>query len=211
MNALRRQKGTDSKEGGGEPAAMSEERISTTENDNPLEVGYLSSDPNGAADAIDPNSARTVEASRSDHTEKLILGVIGSYALLFGIAIFTQNGWWLFLAVVAGSVAFGSGYLILKQNMKRGMKWMGAALLVTISMLYVEHLVIPKSVKVISSDSARSSNSGETHQCGYCKTTFSGHGWMHVAGEQYQPTSWLGAGYCSRKCADESQPSRWKR
>jgi len=61
-----------------------------------------------------------------------------------------------------------------------------------------------------SSSSSYSSSSTGEHKCGYCNATFSGNGWSTVGGEQFEQTSWTGYGYCSKKCAYDSQPSRWK-
>lgn len=63
-----------------------------------------------------------------------------------------------------------------------------------------------------SSDSTGTSteSSSESHTCGQCGNTFSGNGWQTVGGEQYQPTSWSGYGYCSKQCAFDSQPNKWK-
>ena len=58
--------------------------------------------------------------------------------------------------------------------------------------------------------SSSSSQSQESHTCGYCNTNFYGNGWSTAGGEQFQQTSWSGYGYCSKKCAYESQPTRWK-
>jgi hypothetical protein len=67
---------------------------------------------------------------------------------------------------------------------------------------------------VASSSGGRSGGSLGTnseHQCDYCSQTYNGNGWMTIGGEQYKQSSYSGAGYCSRRCAYDSQPSRWKR
>lgn len=64
-----------------------------------------------------------------------------------------------------------------------------------------------------SSSSSSGSSSGSstgTHTCGQCGNSFSGNGWSTVGGEQFQQSSWSGYGYCSKKCAYDSQPSKWK-
>lgn len=61
-----------------------------------------------------------------------------------------------------------------------------------------------------SSSGSSSSSSSGTHTCGQCGSSFSGNGWATIGGEQYEPKSWLGYGYCSKKCAYDSQPNRWK-
>ncbi|MCW3101701.1 MAG: hypothetical protein JWO09_141 [Bacteroidetes bacterium] len=61
-----------------------------------------------------------------------------------------------------------------------------------------------------TASSSTSSDSGE-HKCGLCNASFSGNGWSTVGGEQFEQTSWSGYGYCSKKCAYDSQPARWKR
>ena len=55
-----------------------------------------------------------------------------------------------------------------------------------------------------------SPSSSSMHTCGYCNASFSGNGWSTVNGEQFQQSSWSGYGYCSKSCAWESQPRRWK-
>jgi len=47
------------------------------------------------------------------------------------------------------------------------------------------------------------------HTCSYCGDTFKGNGWSSITGEQYQPSDGSGI-YCSKKCAYESQPRKWK-
>jgi len=61
-----------------------------------------------------------------------------------------------------------------------------------------------------SSSSSGSSSSSESHTCGYCGKSFSGNGWSTVGGEQFQQSSWSGYGYCSKECAYNSQPEKWK-
>lgn len=69
-----------------------------------------------------------------------------------------------------------------------------------------------KGAKTSSSSSGSSSSSSSgTHVCGQCGSSFSGNGWATIGGEQYEPKSWLGYGYCSKKCAYDSQPNRWKK
>jgi uncharacterized membrane protein YgcG len=64
-----------------------------------------------------------------------------------------------------------------------------------------------------NSSSYSSGNSGSysnnTRSCSYCSRNFSGSGWETVSGEQYQPSSGDGI-YCSRKCAYDAQPRKWK-
>ncbi len=55
-----------------------------------------------------------------------------------------------------------------------------------------------------------SPNSSGRHDCGYCGTSFSGNGWSTVGGDQFKQSSWSGYGYCSKSCAYDSQPIRWK-
>lgn len=57
--------------------------------------------------------------------------------------------------------------------------------------------------------SSGSSSSGQ-HNCGFCGKSFSGNGWSTVGGEQFQQSSWSGSGYCSKSCAYDSQPAKWK-
>ncbi|MEI7597593.1 MAG: ankyrin repeat domain-containing protein [Bacteroidota bacterium] len=61
-----------------------------------------------------------------------------------------------------------------------------------------------------NSSSSSSSSSSESHTCGQCGKSFSGNGWSTVGGEQFQQTSWSGYGYCSKSCAYDSQPEKWK-
>lgn len=53
-------------------------------------------------------------------------------------------------------------------------------------------------------------SSSEGHSCGECGSSFPGNGWSTSGGEQFQQSSWTGYGYCSKSCAYDSQPSRWK-
>lgn len=55
-----------------------------------------------------------------------------------------------------------------------------------------------------------SSSSSGSHTCMQCGKSYSGNGWSTVGGEQFQPTDSDG-GYCSKSCAYNSQPSRWKK
>lgn len=58
--------------------------------------------------------------------------------------------------------------------------------------------------------SSSSGSSSGSHTCMQCGKGYSGNGWTTVGGEQFQPTDSDG-GYCSKSCAYNSQPSRWKR
>lgn len=63
-----------------------------------------------------------------------------------------------------------------------------------------------------SSYSSSSSNSSASHTCGQCGKSYSGNGWSTAGGEQFQYDH--DPGYdasCSRNCAYNSQPKRWKR
>ncbi len=61
-----------------------------------------------------------------------------------------------------------------------------------------------------SSSSSSNSNSSSSKSCLWCGNSFSGSGWGTALGEQYQSSDGTGR-YCSRKCAYESQPKKWKR
>ena len=62
-----------------------------------------------------------------------------------------------------------------------------------------------------SSSLSSSSTSGSSHTCLKCGKSYKGNGWMTAGGEQYQPDRDNGDQYCSKSCAYESQPEKWKR
>lgn len=60
-------------------------------------------------------------------------------------------------------------------------------------------------------NSSSSESTIGSHTCLQCGKSYSGNGWMTANGEQYQPNTDNGNQYCSKTCAYESQPSKWKR
>lgn len=60
---------------------------------------------------------------------------------------------------------------------------------------------------------SNSSSGGEAqHNCIVCNKSYTGIGWSTIGGEQYQPETEPGYDiYCSKRCAWESQPSKWKK
>ena len=61
------------------------------------------------------------------------------------------------------------------------------------------------------SNSSSSSGGEAIHNCSFCGSSYKGIGWSSIAGEQYQPETDPGYDiYCSKRCAWESQPSKWK-
>lgn len=56
-----------------------------------------------------------------------------------------------------------------------------------------------------------SSESSESRTCTQCGDSYTGNGWSTVGGEQFEYSS--DPGYdvcCSKSCAYESQPNKWK-
>ena len=51
------------------------------------------------------------------------------------------------------------------------------------------------------------STSSKCHECG---ASYSGNGWSTIGGEQYQAKDPRYNLYCSKECAYNSQPNRWK-
>lgn len=102
------------------------------------------------------------------------------------------------------------------QEIKSYERTQGAVKIITAIILigivwFIVHAVNSGSSSSSSSGSSSSSSSSSgQHNCGYCNTSFSGNGWSTVGGEQFQQSSWSGYGYCSKKCAYDSQPRKWK-
>jgi ankyrin repeat protein len=82
----------------------------------------------------------------------------------------------------------------------------------SISLVFTIFLGWCSTLDFESSSSGSSIPSSGTHTCTQCGKTYTGSGWSTVGGEQYKPSS--DPGYdrsCSKSCAYDSQPSRWKR
>lgn len=135
--------------------------------------------------------------------------IIGSYAALATATSVTGSGWLQFLLVLSMFLLLGLGFKMMAHSGKIGLQMMGAVVLVTIIMVYADAKIHPP-VEVERS-SGGSWTSHEKHTCDYCGNEYSGNGWMSIGGEQYQQDTWSGAGFCSRKCAYDQQPNRWKR
>lgn len=63
-----------------------------------------------------------------------------------------------------------------------------------------------------NSKSSSDNESSKQHTCTICNKSYTGIGWSTIGGEQYQPETEPRYDICcSKRCAWESQPSKWKR
>ena len=118
------------------------------ESNGPLEVIYLSIDPESVPDAIDLDPVQEVAGHRMEPKQRRFLWwVIGLYTLLFGVGIISQNGWLIFLVVMAMFFVLYVGIKLIRQNVRVGALWLGAVVAVTGMMYYLEQVVNPPEVR----------------------------------------------------------------
>lgn len=97
---------------------------------------------------------------------------IGSFTVLLGLAILTQNDWLTFFSVIAVFFIIGVGLKILAQDRRIGLRFLGATIAITCALMYVEHLVKPAEPMEHSSGGFREAydRQGEdTYTCPHCK------------------------------------------
>lgn len=130
---------------------------------------------------------------------------LGLNILFFLIVLFTHNN--IFSGIVLLTI-FGIIGGLIGRNSDNAIKGLKTG---TIVMLSIAFIFAWSADEYDSNPQKYSSpSSSSIHTCGYCNASFSGNGWSTVGGEQFQKSSWSGYGYCSKKCAWESQPNKWK-